>query len=336
MRTHGFEAVGEEFVPNIDISAFISDPSSPLVEETVEQVRRACQLAGFFQITGHGLPNEVLSELFAASKKFFALPMEEKKKLDARETIGRRGYDVLASQTYHKDVLPDLKEGFYVGHDFSPEDPFVRARRFFMGPNVWPQDDRLSSSEFRAPVERYFAAVHGLALRVLSLVARTLPYGDHVFADFVQGHVVAPLRLLHYPPARDPTGAGSVQLGAGAHTDFGAITLLLQDGQPGLEVLDSRSNSWVPIAPTPGAFVVNVGDMLSAWTAGEYKSSVHRVVNRQPVDRYSAAFFFDGDLDCRLDPLDGSPPAVANWTVEKHMIKRIQDSYGGGSERSTG
>ena len=199
-----------------------------------------------------------------------------------------------------------------------------------MGPNVWPDEALLAPRDFREPVERYFAAVNFLALRLLDLVARTLPYGPDVFSDFSTGYVVAPLRLLHYPPAKPAAEKGIQQHGAGAHTDFGAITLLLQDDNPGLEVLDTQNNAFVRIEPTPGALVVNIGDMLSAWTGGEYKSSVHRVINKKPTDRYSAAFFFDGSLDCPLDPLDGSGSSMENWTVEKHMIKRITESYGKG------
>ncbi|TQS32274.1 hypothetical protein Golomagni_07416, partial [Golovinomyces magnicellulatus] len=97
--------------------------------------------------------------------------------------------------------------------------------------------------------------------------------------------------------------AGKKQLGAGAHTDFGAITLLLQDENAGLEVMDPKTSEFVAVDPSPNAFVFNVGDMLSFWTGGEYKSSVHRVINKVPRDRYSAAFFYDGALDCPLVPL---------------------------------
>lgn len=211
----------------------------------------------------------------------------------------------------------------------------MKAKRFFMGPNIWPGETLVATKDFREPVEKYFAAVNGLALKLLDLLARTLPYGPDVFSTFSSGYVIAPLRLLHYPAVRQnmqqrQQQQPQLQQGAGAHTDFGAITILLQDRNPGLEVLDTRRDAFVPIKPTPGALVVNLGDMLSAWTGGQYKSSVHRVINKNPTDRYSAAFFFDGNLDCPLDPLDGGKPAVDQWTVEKHMMKRIEDTYGQG------
>ncbi|OKL59532.1 hypothetical protein UA08_04990 [Talaromyces atroroseus] len=328
-------------VPTIDIAPFLLDPYSPSGQEVISSVRSACKKTGFFQVTGHGLPEELQRALFRAAARFFALSLDEKSKLDARTTIGRRGYDVLASQTYDAGVLPDLKEGFYVGHDVPLDDEKVLAKRFFMGPNVWPEETVLGADAFRDHVEAYFSAIHALALKVLDLVARTLPYYcPDIFADFTTGHTVAVLRMLHYPPtppqSASPDKYGKKiprQYGAGAHTDFGAITLLLQDGHAGLEVLDPVTSEFVEVNPSPSAFVFNVGDMLSFWTGGEYKSSVHRVINKAPTDRYSAAFFYDGALDCPLVPLDGSSQGTTEggvYTVEKHMIKRISESYAAG------
>ena len=196
-----------------------------------------------------------------------------------------------------------------------------------MGPNVWPAESVLGREAFRDPAEAYYRAIYDLSLVVLDMLARTLPYGPHVFDHFTANKPAAPLRFLRYPPAQKTEGR---QLGASAHTDFSAITLLLQDGNPGLEVLDANTDKWVPIAPNPDAYVVNIGDMLSKWTRNEYKSSMHRVLNKNPTDRYSIVFFFDGNLDCPLAPLDGTPVQGDVLTVEGHMIERMTTSYGKG------
>ncbi|KAI1323706.1 putative 2OG-Fe(II) oxygenase family oxidoreductase [Xylariaceae sp. FL0255] len=318
---------GQSLIPTIDIGPFLSDTSSPSAKAVIEQISEACMNVGFFQIVGHGMPQETIDGLLSAAKKFFDLPMEEKLTLDATKTVGRRGYDVLASQSYDTGVLPDLKEGFYVGPDVPNTDRVVQPGRYFMGSNVWPTS--LSFESFREPVERYFAEVSDLALTILDLVGKTLPYNTDIFRQFSNGHVITPLRLLHYPPAPAGRGLedGVIQFGAGAHTDFGAITLLAQDENPGLEIWSAESQAFVPVDPMPGAFVVNIGDVLSAWTSGRYKSSIHRVINKNPVDRYSAAFFFNGSLDCPLDPLDGSAPLIEGLTVEKYMIKRMAETY---------
>ena len=315
------------YVPTVNITSFLANPTSAESKNIISEVRAACISTGFFQITGHGIPRSLQKSIFDAAAAFFKLPYEEKKKLDAKTTVGHRGYDVLASQAYEEDVMPDLKEGFYIGTEIPLSDPRALSRRFYMGPNVWPPESLLPSSAFRNPAEAYYRAIYNLSLTVLDIIAHTLPYGPHIFDEFTSNQPAAPLRLLHYPPSQKTEKR---QLGASAHTDFGAITLLLQDGNPGLEVLDMNTEEWVPIPPTPDAFVVNVGDMLSKWTRNEYKSSVHRVLNKNPIDRYSVVFFFDGNLDCPLGPLDGSKDEGEFLTVEKHMIKRMTESYGKG------
>ncbi|KAL3489677.1 hypothetical protein BJX62DRAFT_238940 [Aspergillus germanicus] len=317
-------------IPTVDISPFLADPDSPAAQAIIPIVRSACRSTGFFHISGHGISKDLQQAVFTGAKRFFALPYETKKALDAHANQGLRGYDVLASQSYEDDILPDLKEGFYTGVDLPASDPRVQARRFLMGSNVWPDADLLPATEFREPVEAYHAALMGLAIRVLRLIERTLPYGPGIFDEFIANDPITPMRMLHYPPARpEAERAGKTQYGASAHTDFGAITLLLQGDSPGLEVLDSRNGEeWVPVPPNPDVYVVNVGDMLSFWTKGEYKSSVHRVINREPGDRYSVVFFFDGNGDAKLAPLDGSQEEEDPLTVEQHMIRRVAESYG--------
>ena len=196
-----------------------------------------------------------------------------------------------------------------------------------MGPNVWPQS--LDTAQLSQPVEVYYSSVYALSLRVLDMMAHALPYDvKDLFSRFTDPDLVAaPLRLVHYPPARRTQQR---QLGSSAHTDFGAITLLLSDGVPGLEVQDQKSGSWMQVPPSKDAYVVNIGDMLQMWTGGRFKSSVHRVVNGEERDRYSVVFFFDGNLDCPLMPLDENDrvEGEAVPTVEGHMLKRMANSYG--------
>lgn len=133
---------------------------------------------------------------------------------------------------------------------------------------------------------------------------------------------------------------GLGQFGASPHTDFGAITILLQDATPGLQVEHPRRpGTWLPVPPREGAFVVNVGDMLSMWTGGVYRSSVHRVVSEVGGrERFSVVFFLDGRLDCPLGRLGaeeegGKGKAV---TVEEHMLSRMRASYGRGEKGAGG
>ncbi|KAH8807196.1 putative 2OG-Fe(II) oxygenase family oxidoreductase [Xylogone sp. PMI_703] len=319
-------------VPTIDIGPFLTSPSSPESQAIISQVAEACQNTGFFQIINHGITPFLQQATFAAARRFFALPFDAKSPLDAKNNVGMRGYDVLASQSYDAGLLPDLKEGYYTGIDVPPNDPAVLARRFFQGPNVWPDPKLLAPHEFREPAEAYHRAMISLSRTIMQIIGRTLNYGPRVFEvfdAFVQ-NPVSPLRFLHYPPGRALGATGGdvkPQFGSSPHTDFGAITLLLQDEHEGLQVQDDEGN-WISVPPRPDAYVVNVGDMLSMWTGYRYKSSVHRVINEGGTDRYSIVFFLDGNLDCPLSPLDGSPPEGGkSITVEDHMLKRITESY---------
>lgn len=178
--------------------------------------------------------------------------------------------------------------------------------------------------------------MYSLSLTIMDVLAATLPYGPKVFQEFCSNDAVASIRLLHYPP---DTSNDERQLGAGAHTDFGAITLLLQDETGGLQVWDGEGEGrWVDVMPNRDAYVVNVGDMLEMWTSGRYKSGLHRVVNRGGKDRYSVPFFFDGNVECVLNPLDGGEVVGGGraLSVEEHMRERFGTTYGRGKEKEDG
>ncbi|RFU36334.1 hypothetical protein B7463_g66, partial [Scytalidium lignicola] len=317
-------------VPVMDISPYLKDSSSPEAANVIEQVRKACTTTGFFQLTGHKIPKDLQQEVLKGSTAFFSLPAEEKEKVDKKFSIGssNRGYEVVGNQALQEGTLPDLREGFYIGLDLPATDPRVQSKAFLMGPNQWPSEDVLPATIFRNPMQTYYPLMVDLAIKVLDIIAAGMSYGPDIFKEFTSNGPVASLRLLHYPPQ---TTRDKKQLGSGAHTDFGAITLLLQDRNPGLQVWDKNGERWIDIEPNEEAYVVNVGDMLQMWSSGEYKSSIHRVINGDKVDRYSIPFFFDGNINCALKPFnDKEESSVENrkWlTVEEHMRERFVTTY---------
>lgn len=209
-----------------------------------------------------------------------------------------------------------------MANDLAVTHPLAQTYSQFMGPNVYPPPTILPYSTFRDPMEKYYTAMHTLTSSLFRLIAATLPYGPDVFTTFLSNEPLAALRPLHYPPS--PTAS----IGAGAHTDFGALTLLLQDDHPGLQVYDAPSDSWIPVPPNPDAYVVNIGDMLQMWTKGVYRSTLHRVINAGTKDRYSVPFFYDGNLACRLVPFDGREGEGGDvLTVEDHMKERVASTY---------
>lgn len=142
------------------------------------------------------------------------------------------------------------------------------------------------------------------------------------------------IRLLHYPPT--PAIADASYRGAGAHTDFGNLTLLMQDDVGGLEVWNHAANEWMKIKPVKDAYVVNLGDAIGRWTNDRYKSTLHRVINagRPDQDRYSVPFFFSGDVDTIIKCLptcvqEGQAPKYPPIKLEDHYKERYATTYGG-------
>ncbi|KAL2848415.1 hypothetical protein BJY01DRAFT_233977 [Aspergillus pseudoustus] len=306
-------------IPSVNIAPFLLDASSPAAEKVVLEIRNACMTSGFFQITGHGVPPELQDTVISAAKTFFSLPKEEKMKFAA--SVGR-GYEVIGSQALDPSTKPDMKEGYFVGRDVPNRTPPYRP---FEHPNVWPTTT-IPDSQFREPLLAYHAALTDLALKVMSILSRGLVGLTPALLTEFCHDPVASVRLLHYPPhpAAEHDDDPSL-VGAGAHTDFGAITLLFQDGQAGLQVLDRETQTWIDVQPNRDAYVVNVGDMLDWWTAGMYKSNVHRVINTSGVDRYSIPFFFDGNLDFVVRPLED--PDAKGVTVGQHLAAKYEEIY---------
>jgi len=207
-----------------------------------------------------------------------------------------------------------------MGREISGNKPPYRP---FQHPNIWPSRDVIPENIFQQPLLEYHQALSALSLQIMHMLWRGLKKIDtRVLSEFCHEPIAA-VRLLHYPP--HPETDDTSLVGAGAHTDFGAITLLLQDGNSGLQVLDQSTQEWIDVSPNQDAYVVNVGDMLQIWTGGAYKSNIHRVINKSGTDRYSVPFFLDGNLDCVIKPLDGSNGE--SITVEQHMQARYAASY---------
>lgn len=328
------------YLPLVDITPFLEDPQGAAAQEVIDSVRTACKSTGFFQIKGHKVPLRLQKSVFEASARFFALPLKNKLELDSRKTVGFRGYDVMETQSYElefgavqeSDALRDNKEGFFTSTDLPPDHPHVVNGRFLQGPNVWPKPEQLAPEDFQAVLEEYFAEMQRLSHVVLSLLAATLPYGPRVFDKLETNDPMSLLRLLHYPRGLEAEVGKKLQLGAGEHTDFGTFTLLLQDECPGLEVQDSVTGEWHGVPPQEDVYIVNVADILSTMTEGDYKSSVHRVWNRKSDDRYSVVFFYDGNLDYKVKPLGSSEQdeneEIDAPTIEEHVRSRLTASYG--------
>lgn len=305
-------------IPVIDLGC-LDDPRAAAAEAA--SLRRACLDTGFFYVRGHGVSEAMMSESLDWAARFFDLPAASKLALAQSRSWARRGYEPPGAQALDDGSPPDLKESFRCGLAVDPAHPYAQRRLSTYGPSQWPPE----LPAFRPAMERYAAAVRGVGDRVLALMALSLELDAAYFRPFYACPMQT-VRLLRYPP--QAADRGDNQLGAGAHTDWGGITILLQDGNGGLEVRNVEG-TWVRATPLAGTFVVNVGELLARWTNGLYQSNMHRVRNGAPRMRHSIAFFYDPDHDARIECIpsclrQGEAPRSAACTAGEHIVQMHQ------------
>lgn len=287
--------------PRFDLAKF-ETAESDARQSLAQELDHICRDTGFLVLEGHGVATSVINNVWDAAQGFFAQSPEHKQQVAPPfqgYPYGYLGPDAEAlARSKGEDTPPDLKESFNGGPLLVPADASQDAMDFCYQPTLWP-----SLSGFRPAWETYYATMEDLAARVMRAFAAALKLPDDHFDAFI-GHPISALRALHYPATVDlPLDK---QQRAGAHTDYGSLTILLpQPGSQGLQV--QQGNTWVDVPTPEGAFVVNIGDLMARWTADRWVSTLHRVVAQpgQPA-RQSLAFFHQPDWDAQIVPLDGS------------------------------
>lgn len=315
-------------IPVIDIAGLAMP--GPAADAIVAAIGEACRRIGFFVVTGHGVPSSVLAAVAAQTRAFFALPVEDKSALSIERSPHNRGYVRLQGETLNLARPADQKEAFNIGLDLDPDDPEVLAGKRFRGVNVWP-----GLPGWQEAMLDYFARASALGSALLAAFARDLGEPDDVFVPAMQ-RPSATLRLLRYPPQPPVAVPGqpdeAERIGAGEHTDYGALTLLLQLDGGGLEVR-RRDGAWVPVPVIPGSFVCNIGECLMRASNDTYVATPHRVISTSPGQRHSIAFFFDPSPDSVIAPLDSCvsaerparyPPALFG----DYLASRLDPTYG--------
>lgn len=313
-------------VPVIDLAPARGDRPDQR-RAVAAEIRAAGSTSGFFYITGHGIPAEFTARHLRVAKEFFDLPDEEKRRIDGTKSGAIRGYEPMAAQTLDVGTLPDLKEGYQMGIEVTKDHPWYAAGMNKTATNLWPE----RPEGFREHFEAYSAAMIDLARELMRLLALSLDLEETYFDESMKTPMLE-TRILHYPPR--PDDAPPAQLGAGAHTDWGMLTILLQDDVGGLEVSDGKGG-WISAPPVPGAFVVNLGDMIPILTNDFYRSTLHRVrSNTSGRDRYSAPTFIDPDYRTRIRCVptclpETGEPAYPETTIGDHVQAMFEKTYGG-------
>ena len=275
-------------VPIIDIGG-LKAPDLSERERVAAELGRAAREVGFFYISGAGLDQELFDRMLAATKEFFALPLEEKMRSYIGLSRCHRGYVPVGEEGVETGT-PDLKEAFDTALDLPADDPDYLAGNPMLGPNTWPE-----LAGFAEAITAYYTAVLDVGHRLLWAFAVALGEDPDVFSRHAT-KTPSQLRLVHYPYNPDAEDV----LGIGAHTDYECFTLL-KPTAPGLEVLNG-AGEWIDVPPVEGTFVVNIGDLLELWTNGAFVATSHRV-RKVVEERYSFPLFFNVDYDTEVKPL---------------------------------
>ncbi len=312
-------------IPVIDIAPLLNKEPGGL-ETVAAAIGAACRGIGFFYVTGHGIAGGLIDQVFAEAEGFFALPEAEKRKALFSSATGNRGYIPMKGEALDPTKPQDVKEAFNIGLELGPDDPDIIAGTRFRALNLWPDDP-----EFRKTMLAYFDAVWALGRTLHAAFAAELGVAANFFEDKLD-RPLATLRLLHYPPRPDTMEEG--QLGAGEHTDYGCVTLLMTDNAGGLEVR-TRDGQWLAAPHVPGAYVCNIGDCLMRWTNDTYVSTPHRVVNPAGRERFSVAFFLDPNPDAVVEclPTCATPENPAKYppvTGADYLESRLNPTYAKG------
>lgn len=283
-----------------------------------KELRRACETIGFFYVANHGVPKKVVDDVFAATRRYFDLPLEKRMEMKLDERF-RRGF-MPQGINQHPGYAPDLKESWEYALDLPLEDPDVQAGLPLHGPNRWPAD----MPWLRSAAEAYFDETMALGKRMLRVFALSLGLDEGYFLQFTKKPMVQ-TRLFHYPPQPVPD---EKQLGVAPHSDYGMMTLLTQDPIGGLE-LRKRDGEWIGAPWIEDTFVVNLGDLMKVWTNDVYVSNLHRVVNRTGRERYSIPTFFNLDYHAPVACLPScqsaaNPPKYAPIKSGDYLLSRFK------------
>ena len=302
-------------LPVIDIAALLQPGDVEQCRKVAAHIGEACRSHGFFYVSGHGIDEALQANLWEAASAFFALPLAEKMGI-AMVYGGRawRGYFPLGGEL--TSGRPDLKEGLYLGTELGVDDPRVQAGWPLHGANLWPHQ----VPGLQLAVLDYVEAASRAAQAVLAGMALSLGLEQDWFRRHYTTDPTVLFRIFRYPPQP----AAEPQWGVGEHTDYGLLTLLLQDEVAGLQ--ERIRQGWLDAPPLPGTLVCNIGDMLDRLTGGLYRSTPHRVLNRSGRERFSFPLFFDPQFRSVVTPL----PAHALVDAARVAADRV-DRWDGSS-----
>jgi isopenicillin N synthase-like dioxygenase len=308
-------------VPVIDLGpARSGDPAAR--KAVTADIGAACRRIGFFYVANHGIAQTDIDAIFQTAIDFHNLPLEAKMAVSVTKNHHFQGYLHGMTKGNDRNISENLQEAFQFRRPLAEDDPDLVSGKPLHGPIPWPS----AMPDLKPRMMAYYAKINALGYELLTLFELSLDLPQDSLRRFFAKDMNS-LRLLHYPP-QEP-GAPHEYLGARAHTDTNAFTLLAQDSNGGLEVR-GKDGEWGAVPPIPGTLVINVGEILKVWTDGIFSSLAHRVINRSGRERYSIPFFMYPSFDALISPLlrNPDPASIAPEDLATSMPRDKPFIYG--------
>lgn len=294
-----------------------------------EQIAEVCGRVGFMYVKNHRISPLDIDAIFQTAADFHNLPLDAKMEVSVTKNDHAQGYLHGMTKGNEKNISENMQEAFQIKRPLADDDPGLLAGLPLHGKIPWPR----AMPDLEPRMMAYYDKVNALGYELLKLFELALRMEEGALKQYFKKDMNS-LRLLHYPP-QPPDGDGA-HLGARAHTDTNAFTILAQDANGGLEIRN-RDSEWVAVPPVEGTFVVNVGEVLKVWTDGIFSSTLHRVINRSGHERYSIPFFMYPSYDALIQPLlkNPDPTNVAPENLHTSMPRDRPFLYGEFKARST-
>jgi isopenicillin N synthase-like dioxygenase len=307
-------------IPVVDLAQFLSG-NEKTKTSFVQELGNAYEDVGFVAVKNHGIPENLISDLYKFVQQFFSLPLNKKKDYEKAELAGQRGYTSFGKEHAKGSEAPDLKEFFQFGQTVEDNDPIKSEYPENVFVNEVPQFTPTFFSAYRA--------FEKSGTSMLQAIALYLNLDEHFFdAQVHNGNSI--LRAIHYPPiTHEPKSA----IRAEQHEDINLITLLVGASADGLQIL-TKQNEWISVTTLPEQIVVNVGDMLQRVTNNKLKSTTHRVVNpprdKWHTSRFSIPFFLHPKSQMNLACLESCidpdhPKAYPDATAGEYLDERLKE-----------
>jgi isopenicillin N synthase-like dioxygenase len=323
------KGAGTEDFPVVDLEDYLRGKPGAL-DRVARQLRDALEHIGFLIVVNHGVAAELIDGIVEQARRFHAMPLVEKIKIETKRGAGSgftgylpSGEYVIKTSELNNNDKPDVNAAFFMDRERSLDDPEVMAGKLFRAPNEWPQN----LPGFREFLLRYWDALEGFSRRLLPTFAAALELPPEFF-DRAFDDAQCVLRLSHFPPAKYQEN----QFGLAPHTDANFFTVLPQANVEGLYIRP-QGRGWFKAPRMPGSFIINSGDMCRRWTNNRFLSTAHLAVNLTDRDRYSTPFFYTPHIDYPIVCLPtccsaANPAKYPPITYGEYRVWWLNNNYG--------